>query len=214
MACRVLRRIDYGRLLDPVSLRKAKSTPGMSGTDFYQSAIHAVSVNNTKKPFDDPRVRRALHLVCNRPVLVEAVKDVAPMLSGGFVYPFSDFATPTVQLAERPGYQADPTAAIEEARQLITAAGRANGLKGVDFLVRESHPNKIWAAAIQAMLKEALHIDTTLRTVHTAVWFEDAQKGNFDLTISVIVSTLDGPVGLLPRLVRQGWAPELWQMVQ
>lgn len=187
------RRIDYGRLLDPVSLRKAKSTPGMSGTDFYQSAIHAVSVNNTKKPFDDPRVRRALHLVCNRPVLVEAVKDVAPMLSGGFVYPFSDFATPTAQLAERPGYQADPTAAIKEARQLIAAAGHANGLKGVDFLVRESHTNKIWAAAIQAMLKEALHIDTTLRTVPTAVWFEDAQKGNFDLTISVIVSTLMDP---------------------
>jgi peptide/nickel transport system substrate-binding protein len=29
--------------------------------------------------------------------------------------------------------------------------------------------------------------------VPTAVWFEDAQKGNFDLTISVIVSTLMDP---------------------
>jgi peptide/nickel transport system substrate-binding protein len=115
------------------------------------------------------------------------------MLSGGFVYPFSAFATPTAQLAERPGYQADPTVAIKEARQLMAAAGHANGLKGIDFLVRESHPNKIWAVAIQSMLKEALHIDATLRTVPTAVWFEDAQKGNFDLTISVIVSTLMDP---------------------
>ncbi len=80
-AALLARRIDYGRLLDPVTLRKAQATPGMSGTDFYQSAIHAVTVNNTKKPFDDPRVRRAFHLVCNRPVLVEAVKDIAPMLS-------------------------------------------------------------------------------------------------------------------------------------
>jgi peptide/nickel transport system substrate-binding protein len=187
------RRIDYARLLDPVSLRKVKATPGMSGTDFYQSAIHAVAVNNTKKPFDDPRVRRALHRVFNRPVLVEAVQEIAPMLLGGFIYPFSEFATPTAQLAERLGYQADPTAAIREARQLLAAAGYANGLKGVDFLVREGHTNKVWAVAIQAMLKDALNVETTLRTVQVSTWFDDAQKGNFDLTISVIVSTLKDP---------------------
>ena len=72
-------------------------------------------INTTKKPFDDPRVRRAFHLVCQRPVLVEAVKDVAPMLFGGFIYPFSEFATPPVTLSERLGYQTDPSAAIKEA---------------------------------------------------------------------------------------------------
>jgi ABC-type transport system substrate-binding protein len=187
------RRVDYARLLDPVSLRKAKATPGMSGTDFYQSAIHAVMINTMKKPFDDPRVRRAFHLVCQRPVLVEAVKDVAPMLFGGFIYPFSEFATPPAKLSERLGYQTDPTAAIKEARQLMAAAGQANGLKGVDFMVRDGHPNKIWSAALQAMLKDALHVETTLRTVQTSNWFEDAQNGNFDLTIGVIVSTLLDP---------------------
>jgi ABC-type transport system substrate-binding protein len=187
------RRIDYARLLDPVSLRKIKATAGMSGTDFYQSAIHAVAVNNTKKPFDDPRVRHALHLVFNRPVLVEAVQEIAPMLVGGFIYPFSEFATPTAQLSERLAYQADPTAAIKEARQLLAAAGYAKGIKGVDFLVREGHPNKVWSVAIQAMLKEALNVETTLRTVQVSTWFDDAQKGNFDLTISVVVSTLMDP---------------------
>ena len=107
-AALLARRIDYGRLLDPVTLKKAQATPGMSGTDFYQSAIHAVTVNNAKKPFDDPRVRRAFHLVCNRPVLIEAVKDIAPMLIGGFIYPFSEFATPPAKLSERLGYQARP----------------------------------------------------------------------------------------------------------
>jgi ABC-type transport system substrate-binding protein len=187
------RRIDYARLLDPVSLRKVKATPGMSGTDFYQSAIHAVAVNNTKKPFDDPRVRRAFHLVFDRPVLIEAVQDIAPMLVGGFLYPFSEFATPTANLAERLAYQADPRAAIKEARHLLAAAGYAKGIKGLDFLVRESHPNKVWSVAIQAMLKEALNVEMTLRTVQVSTWFEDAQKGNFDLTISVVVSTLMDP---------------------
>src|SRR5262249_58618394 len=122
-AALLARRIDYGRLLDPVTLKKAQATPGMSGTDFYQSAIHAVTVNTTKKPFDDPRVRRAFHLVFHRPVLIEAVKDIAPMLLGGVIYPFSEFATPPAKLSERLGYQADPTAPVKDVRQLLAAAG-------------------------------------------------------------------------------------------
>ena len=47
-------QFDVGRLLDPVTLRKAQATPGMSGTNFYQSVINCVMVNNAKKPFDDP----------------------------------------------------------------------------------------------------------------------------------------------------------------
>ena len=69
--------------------------PGMSTAQFYQSVIQAVWVNNKKKPFDDPRVRRAMHLAFDRPVLVDAVKDITPMMVGGFIYPFSEFATPT-----------------------------------------------------------------------------------------------------------------------
>jgi peptide/nickel transport system substrate-binding protein len=192
-AALLARRIDYGRLLDPVTLRKVQATPGMSGTDFYQSAVHAVGVNNMKKPFDDPRVRRAFHLVCNRPVLVEAVKDIAPMLLGGFIYPFSEFATPTAKLSERLGYQADPTAAIKEARQLMAAAGYAHGIKGVDWLVRDGNVTKLWAVAIQAMLKEALNVETTLRIVQITNWFDDAQAGRFDLASSPVVSTLLDP---------------------
>src|SRR5919108_2828319 len=130
-------KLDYARLLDPVSAQKVKDTPGMTSTNFYQSVIQAVWVNNDKKPFNDPRVRRAMHLVFDRPVLVDVVKDVAPMMVGGFIYPFSEFATPPEKMAARPGYQADPTAAIKEARQLLAAAGYPNGLKNVDFMVRD-----------------------------------------------------------------------------
>jgi ABC-type oligopeptide transport system substrate-binding subunit len=165
----------------------------MVSTSFYQSVIHAIWTNNQHKPLDDPRVRRALHLVLERPVLVDVVKEMAPMLIGGFIYPFSEFATPPATLAERLGYQPDPQAAITEARRLLAAAGYAQGLKGVDFLVRELPHHKLWSVAIQAMLKEALHIETTMRTVQTSVWFDEAQAGNFDITISAIVSTLIDP---------------------
>src|SRR5262247_119860 len=186
-------KIDYARLLDPVSLQKVKATPGMSGTDFYQSVIQAVWVNTTKKPFEDPRVRRAMHLALDKPALVEVIKEVAPMMVGGFIYPFSAFATPKDTLAERLGYQSDPKASIAEARHLLAAAGYPKGIKDVDFLVRDAPSFKLWAPAIQAMLKEALNIETTLRTVQVSVWFDDAREGKFDVTIGAIVSTLIDP---------------------
>src|ERR1700724_568873 len=129
-------RVDYVRATDPVTTRKAKATQGMSTATYYQSVVHATWVNNKKKPFDDPRVRRAMHLVLDKPVLVDVVKDVAPMLVGGFIYPFSDFATPKDELSKRLGYQPDPAASIKEARALMAAAGHPNGIKGLVYMVR------------------------------------------------------------------------------
>ncbi len=186
-------KIDYGRAIDPVTARKVQATPGMTSTDFYQSVIRAAWVNTEKKPFNDPRVCRAMHLVLDKHALAAMAKDVSPSLVGGFLYPFAEFGTPAAKLAERLGYQADPSAAIHEARQLLAAAGYPKGLKNVDFLVREAPILHLWAAAMQAMLREALNIETNLRTVQISVWFDDAQAGNFDLTLGAIVSTLLDP---------------------
>ena len=82
-------KIDYARVVDPVTMQKVQATPGMTGTDFYQSVIIALWTNNAKKSFQDPRVRRALHLALDRHALVDVVKDMMPAMVGGFNYPFS-----------------------------------------------------------------------------------------------------------------------------
>ncbi len=151
-------RVDYVLATDPGTYRKATTTPGMSTETHYQSVVHATWVNNKTKPLDDPRVRRALHLVLDRPVLMEVVKDVAPMIIGGFLYPFSEFATPKEERDKRLGYQTDPEAAIKEARALMAAAGHPDGIKSLDFMVRDVAIFKLWSQAIQAMLKQALNI--------------------------------------------------------
>ena len=186
-------RVDYARIVDPVTARKAKATAGMSTTAFNQSVIQATYMNDKKKPFDDPRVRRAFHLALDRHVLVDVTKDVAPMRVGGFLYPFSEFATPTDQLFKRVGYQDDPTEAVKEAKALMAAAGHANGIQGLDFMVRDIATFKLWAQAIQAMLQQNLNVQTNLRTVVESVWFNDAATGHFDLAIGAVVSTLLDP---------------------
>ena len=115
------------------------------------------------------------------------------MITGGFIYPFSEFATPKEEFENRLGHQADPTAAIKEAKGLMAAAGYANGINGLDYMVRDIAIFKLWSQAIQAMLKDALNVQCNLRTVVESVWFEDAASGHFDLAIGAIVSTLVDP---------------------
>jgi ABC-type transport system substrate-binding protein len=129
----------------------------------------------------------------DKPVLVEVVKDVAPMMFGGFIYPFSEFATPKEELTKRLGYQSDSTAAIDEARALMAAAGHVDGIKGLDYMVRDVAIFKLWSQAIQAMLKQTLSVECNLRTVVESVWFDDTANGHFDLAIGAIVSTLLDP---------------------
>jgi ABC-type transport system substrate-binding protein len=186
-------RVDYVLATDPVTFRKAKTMPEISTDTHYQSVVHATWINNKKRPLDDPRVRRALDLALDHRVLVEVVKDVAPMITGGFIYPFSEFATPKEEFEKRLGHQADPTAAIKEAKGLMAAAGYANGINGLDYMVRDIAIFKLWSQAIQAMLKDALNVQCNLRTVVESVWFEDAASGHFDLAIGAIVSTLVDP---------------------
>jgi peptide/nickel transport system substrate-binding protein len=197
-------RVDYIRITDPVTARKAKATPGLSTTAFNQSVIQGTWVNSKRKPFDDPRVRRALHLAFDRPALIDVVKDVTPMRVGGFIYPFSDFATPPEELDKRVGYQTDTAAALKEARALMAAAGHPDGLKGLDFLVRDVASFKLWAQAIQAMLQEGLNVQCNLRTVVESVWFDDAANGHFDLSIGAIVSTLLDPSDYFNAWYRTG----------
>src|SRR5271166_2799061 len=80
-------RVDYVLATDPATVRKAKATPSMSTVTIYQSVAHATWVNHKKKPLDDPRVRRAMHLVLDQPALVEVVKDLAPMMPGRLYLP-------------------------------------------------------------------------------------------------------------------------------
>jgi ABC-type transport system substrate-binding protein len=197
-------RVDYARIVDPVTARKAKVAAGHVHHGIQPKRDPGDWVNSRKKPFDDPRGRRAFNLALDRHVLVDVTKDVAPMRVGGFIYPFSEFATPTDQLFKRVGYQEDPTAALKEAKALMAAAGYANGVKGLDFMVRDVATFKLWAQAIQAMLQQGIDVQCNLRTVVESVWFDDAASGHFDVCVGAIVSTLLDPSDYFNAWYRSG----------
>src|SRR5687767_13932476 len=113
-------RVDYARLLDPVSWRKAKEMQGVTAAAFNQSVIQAFWTNMQKdEALADPRGRRAIHLGMGRHTRVEGVKDTAPMQVGAFVYPVHEMSTPRAELEKKLGYQKDVKPAVQEARRLM-----------------------------------------------------------------------------------------------
>jgi hypothetical protein len=106
-------KLDYARIVDTATAAKAKTTPGMTVATYYQSAINAVWANTQRKPFGDPRVRRALHLGLDRQALIDVVKE--------------SWAPPSDELARRLGYQRDPKAAVQEARRSWRTPGSRAG---------------------------------------------------------------------------------------
>ena len=81
----------------------------MSVAQFYQSVIQAHLDERQEEAARRSARAPRLHLALDKPVLVDVVKDVAPMMVGGFIYPVLGVRHAEGRArASALGYQADP----------------------------------------------------------------------------------------------------------
>ena len=127
---------------------------------------HTVHINNTKKPLDDKRVRRAISLAVSRQNIFKAYQDQEPIFLGRWMNAASPHSLTLEEIEKLPGYRADKTADLAEAKKLMADAGYADGFGPIE-LVSATAP---WAAEIMAPafaeeLKRNLNITTNIRLV-------------------------------------------------
>jgi peptide/nickel transport system substrate-binding protein len=142
----------------------------------------AITCNHQKKPFDDPRVRRALSLAVDRWGEAPALSKIAIVQTvGGIVYPGSPLAATKEELQQIAGYWPDIEKSRDEARRLLKEAG-AEGLS-FELLNRNvDQPYKYVATwLIDQWSKIGLHV--TQRVVPTGPWFDNMRNGNFDVVV-------------------------------
>ena len=142
------------------------------------SGIQAFFLNLDKPPFDDPRVRRAFYLGLDRDLGVE--KSIL-----GYGQPGTFFAPGVVEdlealRANNPAF-GDREAALAEARQLLTAAGYADGFE-VKVNVVNSNPSLSSAEVVAPQMREDLNIDITIEPTDLATMYVGMRDGvaNFD----------------------------------
>ncbi|MHB8106874.1 MAG: peptide ABC transporter substrate-binding protein [Candidatus Cryosericum sp.] len=146
------------------------------GTEYY-------SVNVTKKPFNDVRVREALALAINRKGITQSILQggqtpamalvpygIADALHG------SDF-----RKASQEGFFKDND--IATAKALLAQAGYPNGKGFPTFTLvhRTRSAEQSMAEAIQQMWKKNLGITCTIRSEERGVWLDDWMHLNYDV---------------------------------
>ncbi|TDD04167.1 ABC transporter substrate-binding protein [Nonomuraea deserti] len=134
---------------------KQRTLSGLNGCTTY------MSLNTTKKPLDDVRVRQAINHAINKDTVVAGMGGSALAAKGTSIQP------PTV--AGRVDYDPYPYN-VEQARKLLAEAGLENGFS----LTLDTRPDPKMAAvavAIQDALKQ-VKIDVKINNIDTSTFYE------------------------------------------
>lgn len=140
-------------------------------------------MNIGKPPFDDPRVRRAVHLAVSKQNLAAAFGTQELINLTRWVPQGDPNATPPEVLATLPGYREDKSEDIATAKQLLADAGYPDGITGVELLAAGGPQGELLAPAFQDMLKRSLNIETEIRIVERATLPVEEQNGTYQLVI-------------------------------
>ena len=168
-----------------------------------------IAINNTAKPFNDPRVRKALTLGIDRYTMSNVLAPLTGLkFVGALMRPGSEWAMPAADLEKLPGFGRDMEKNRAEARRLLAAAGDPNGLKVVLKNRNVKLPYQDFAVfLIQEWRK--IGVEAENRPLETAAWFSDGQDtGNFELIVAPAVEYMDDPDMFLGRYITgstQNW---------
>ena len=174
------------------------------------TAHWGIAVNNTVKPFNDVRVRKALTLGIDRYTAGKVLYPLTGLKNvGGLIRPDSEWGMPAAELQKLPGFWRDAEKSRAEARRLLAEAGYPNGLKVVLKNRNIKLPYQDWAVfVIQEWRK--IGVETEHRPLETAAWFADGQNtGNFEAIIAPTVEYTDDPDSFLGRYATgstQNWS--------
>jgi peptide/nickel transport system substrate-binding protein len=159
-----------------------------------------LAINNTAKPFNDVRVRKAISLGIDRYTMGRVLYPLTGLkYVGGLMRPGSEWGMPEAELQKLPGFGKDIEKNRAEARRLLAEAGYPNGLKVVLKNRNVKLPYQDFAVfLIQEWRK--IGIEAEHRPLETAAWFNDGQTtGNFELMVAPTVEFMDDPDQFLGR---------------
>lgn len=184
---------------------EAKTSPIISVTSIY--------FNTKRKPFDDPRVRKAFTLALDRKAIVEQVLKGGQKPALAFVpYGIPNPVTGKDFREEGGDYFQD--ADVETARRLLAEAGYPNGqgFPKVTYLYNDNDTNRALAEAYQQMWKQNLGVQVELQSMEWKVYLETTKRGEYDLSRGNWVGDYLDPMTFLDLWVtgggnnRVGWS--------
>lgn len=184
--------------LNAPQAEQLKSAQGVVVQENDSISVYWITLNNSKKPFDDKRVRQALNYGVNKEQVLKAadlgkgwIMD-SPLAPG--VYGYSGAKT----------YEYNP----DKAKQLLAEAGLGSGFKTVLWT---SAGSKNRAVAVQGQLKQ-IGVDVEVVQMESAALTAETAKPVDQSQLQMLVSnwspsTGDADWGLRPLYTKGQWPP-------
>jgi peptide/nickel transport system substrate-binding protein len=152
-------------------------------------ASYHFEINNHRKPFDDPRVRRAIHLAVSRQNLIKVYSGQEFITMDRWVSHANTYAMPFEELQKLPGYRLDKKEDIAQAKQLLVEAGYPDGFE-MELMSADVAPHaQIMAPAFQDELQRTLNIRTTIKVLERSLLTDYLGKGEYDMQLSTDYGT-------------------------
>jgi peptide/nickel transport system substrate-binding protein len=152
-----------------------------------------LEINHKKKPFDDPRVRRALSLAIDRWGGAPALSEVADVKTvGTIVFPGSPLAPTKDEMKEIPGLWPDIEKSRAEARRLLKEAGVEN--LNIELLNRNVDQPYKYVAIWVIDQWHKIGVNATQRVVPTGPWFAARRSGDYEVNIGANCHDVVNPV--------------------
>jgi peptide/nickel transport system substrate-binding protein len=172
--------VMLGLFRDPDAIAQLEANPNLVVDRGPQSAISALYYRIDRAPFDDIRVRQAVHHAVNKEELVGAVLTGVADVAHTFVTPLAQgSATDVVR------YEYDP----ERARALLAEAGYPDGFT-VDLLSTQLEPWPLVSPMLQFYLEE-IGITVNFRQLEHGTYGDERANSNYDMTVLTVTGPPD-----------------------
>jgi peptide/nickel transport system substrate-binding protein len=155
-------------------------------------------MNNSKPPFNDLRMRKAVALATDREKMIEIAAEGWGVI-GGFIGPHTPYALSLGELKQYPQFGEDIEKRQAEAKKLVEEAGYGKGVN-VDYVVRRGPLYERGALSRQDDLKK-IGINVNITLLDTAGFRDRIEKGEFQGYTVLSAVQFDDPDLYYSRLV-------------
>lgn len=180
----------------PPAQTKALAAKGLKVIPTQPNGYNMLTFNETKKPFNDKRVREAMTLALNRKEIVEFVWYGQNRLLNSSIIPQSWAYEPKVK-----NYGQD----IKRAKQLLAEAGYPNGFEFTLSLEADDNVKKFVEIAQQQWAQ--IGLKGTMVAKEWGAFFNDITSGKYEVCAWQSLDQKDPDVPLYRMFHSKNWAP-------
>ncbi len=162
--------------------------PSAQTAVFFNDFGNSFIVRLDRPPYDDLRVRKAVHLAIDRQNLIKAADFGTGVINPpGMIGTKTGWAIPSDELSRMPGYRPDKTQDIAEAKRLLAEAGYPNGFKTTAMYVKERNSSPLIIEPLAGQMR-AIGLDMVLDGRTSPDALKSINEGNYEMAMEFTAS--------------------------